>query len=177
MLKLPTGRIVACDPMHIDEYGKPFTQVFPTGEYPVQLAIAKEGSVELAAFARIYFSDEPVVKWQMALLQGQQPLPLGDEDIHGYSVDAGVGVFMDEEAKNALDLNLVDNMDATLYKELDKHYRNDWRYTMYAFGNHNLAAFTSGLGDGYYATYIGFDAKGVPCRLVTDFGIIEWNEK
>jgi len=30
-LKVSSGRIIACDPMHIDEYGKPFTQVFLIG--------------------------------------------------------------------------------------------------------------------------------------------------
>jgi hypothetical protein len=45
---------------------------------------------------------------------------------------------------------------------------------MYNFGKHNLAVFTTGLGDGCYNTYIGFDAKGQPCRLLTDFAIFDW---
>ena len=62
--------------MHIDEYGKPFTQVFPTGEFPVQLSVAKLNDAETIAFARISFSEEPVVKWKFALLEGQLPIPL-----------------------------------------------------------------------------------------------------
>jgi hypothetical protein len=65
-------------------------------------------------------------------------------------------------------------MDGAVYKEMDKHYRNHWRYTIYKFGNHNLAAFSTGEGDGYYATYIGIDAKGETCRLLTDFGLFDW---
>lgn len=175
-LKVVSGRIIACDPMHIEEYGKPFTQVFPTGEFAVQLSIAKTDEAETIAFARINFSNEPVVRWEVALQGEQAPLPVGSEQMRGYSVDAGVGVFIDAEANRALDLKTVDNMNGAVYQEIDKHYRNDWRYAVYNFGNHNLAAFSSGEGDGYYGSYIGFDASGKPCRLVTDFNIVTWKQ-
>ena len=174
-IKISSGYIIACDPMHIDEYGKPFTQVFPTGEFPVQLSIVNLGDREEIAFSRILFSSASVVKWEFALLKGQQPLPVGGEEMHGYSVDAGVGIFIDEAANKLLDFETTSqNSDGMLYKEMDKHYRNDWRYALYSFGDHNMAAFTSGQGDGYYATYIGFDAQGKPCRLLTDFGFFDW---
>lgn len=173
-IKLSGGRLVACDPMHIDEYGIPFTQQFAKGEYPVQLAIAKLDLEERVAFARILLSDAPVVKWEFALQEGQTPLPLGLKKRHGYSVDAGVGIFIDEAAAKALDRKVVNDMDGAVFAALDKHYRNDWKYSLYPFGEHNLAAFTTGLGDGYYSTYIGFDAEGKPCRVITDFGLVEW---
>jgi hypothetical protein len=178
-IKVISGHIIACDPLHIDEYGKPFTQVFPTGEFPVQLSIAEVAGEETAAFARINFSDEPVVKWQLALLEGQQPLPVGDKEIHGYSVDAGVGIFMDQQATKALDTKRIWDLESKheLFKEMNKHYHGGWRYAIYNFGEHNLAAFTTGVGDGRYATYIGFDADGKPCRLVTDFRLFDWQKK
>jgi hypothetical protein len=176
-IKIASGYIIACDPGHIDEYGIPFTQVFPKGEFPVQLAIAKVGIEETIAFARINFSDGPVAKWEFALLEGQPPIPVGGKEMHGYSVDLGVGIFIDRDASKVLDKSNLTDSDAALYKEMDKHYHNDWRYTMYNFGQHNLAAFSSGFGDGYYATYIGFDATGKPCRLITDFGFIDWSGK
>ncbi|WP_207496965.1 DUF4241 domain-containing protein [Aridibaculum aurantiacum] len=178
-LKITTGRIVACDPLHIDEYGLPFTQVFPTGEFPVQLSIAGVEGEEMVAFARIKFSDEPVVKWELALLEGQKPLPVGDEEIHGYGVDAGVGIFMDQDAIKGLNPKQIWEMESKheLFKEMDKHYHPDWRYTMYSFGSYNLAAFTTGVGDGRYATYIGYDAAGNPCRLTTDFKLFDWKNK
>jgi hypothetical protein len=178
-IKVISGQIIACDPLHIDEYGKPFTQVFPTGEFPVQLSIAEVGGEETAAFARINFSDEPVVNWQLAVTEGQKPLPVDDEEIHGYSVDAGVGIFMDLESTKALDTKRIWDLESKheLFKEMDKHYHGGWRYTMYNFGQHNLAAFTTGIGDGRYATYIGFDATGKPCRLVTDFRLFDWKKK
>jgi Protein of unknown function (DUF4241) len=176
-LKVPSGRIVACDPLHIEEYGKPFTQTFPKGEFPVQLAIGYLDGEEISAFARILFSNEPVEKWEFALLEGQSPLPVGGNKMHGFGVDAGIGIFLDEEAVKAFDLSKTEDMYREVLKKMTEHYRVRWRHAMYDFGNHNLAAFSTGVGDGRYATYIGFDAKGQPCRLVTDFQIFDWREK
>ncbi|MEO6721007.1 MAG: DUF4241 domain-containing protein [Ferruginibacter sp.] len=172
-IKIVSGQIIACDPGHIDEYGIPFTQAFPTGEFPVQLSIVKVDAEETIAFARVKFNDEPVEKWEFALQEGQPPIPVGGKEKYGYSVDLGVGMFVDKEASKVLDKNNLTDLDAALYKEMDKHYHLGWRYTMYNFGNYNLAAFSSGFGDGRYATYIGFDANGKPCRLLTDFGFFD----
>ena len=176
-LKIVSGQIVACDPLHIDEYGIPFTQIFPTGEFPVQLSIAQTGEGDLVAFARIKFSDEPVEKWELALQKGQEPLAVDDEEIHGYGVDGGVGVFIDKETIKTLNLDASGDIDPELHKAMEKHYHNTWRYTMFGTGKHNLACFTTGLGDGKYATYIGFDAAGKPCRLLSDFHLFDWKKK
>ncbi len=118
-IKIPSGHIIACDPMHIDEYGKPFTQVFPTGEFPVQLSILELEGEQSIAFARINFSDDPVTRWEFALLEGQPSIPVGGRKKHGYSVDAGVGVFIDEAANKALDQEAVTQMDRGIYKEME----------------------------------------------------------
>lgn len=177
-IKIVSGRIIACDPLHTDEYGIPFTSLFPTGEFPVQLSIAQTSGENLIAFARINFSGEPVEKWELALLEGQQPIPVGDEEIHGYGIDGGIGIFIDEEAKKVLDKSKLidDKLYDPLNKKMDKHYHNTWRYSMYNFGQHNLASFTTGLGDGRYATYIGYDGKGKVCRLLSDFGLFNWRQ-
>ncbi len=175
-IKIRSGHIIACDPLHVDENGKPFTQIFPTGEFPVQLSIAKLNNEESTAFARINFSNEPVEKWEFALLKGQKPIPLGGEEKYGYGVDAGKGIFIDEEAGKALLKNTVDSTFGLISQAMDKHYHKRWKYAMYDFGNYNLAAFTTNFGDGYYATYIGFDANGRPCRLLSDFGLFDWNQ-
>ena len=178
-IKIISGRIIACDPLHTGEYGIPYKQRFPIGEFPVQLSIAQTGEEDLVAFARINFSDEPVAKWELALLEGQKPIPVGDEDIHGFGVDGGIGIFVDEETKKVLGKSKLidDELYGPLNKEMDMHYHNTWRYTMYNFGGHNLAAFTTGKGDGLYGTYIGFDANGKICRLLSDFALFNWREK
>lgn len=172
-IKITSGRIVACDPILVAEYGNPFIQIFPAGEFPVQLSLARLGDAATTAFARIYFSDEPVARWEFALLQAQKQTSPGYETDHGYVVDAGLGAFMDVDAKNAL-LRKGDAFEDELYKELKKHHYKNWKYTMYTTDNYNIACFTTGFGDGHYATYTGFDAKGKPCRLLTDFEIFDW---
>ncbi|RYY71718.1 MAG: DUF4241 domain-containing protein [Chitinophagaceae bacterium] len=176
-LKVSSGKIIACDPLHVEEYGIPFTQQFPVGEFPVQLAIAQVGLEEMIAFMRVKFSNKPVVKWEFALQKGQQPLPIGGSEIHGYGVDAARGIMMDVEARKHLNAEKLTSMNDTLYQEMDKHIHNGWRYALYNFGDYNLAAFTTGFGDGRYATYIGFDIEGKPCRLLTDFDFFDWKKK
>ena len=176
-LKIASGRIVLCDPLHIDEYGIPFTQTFPDGDFPVQLSIAHFQQEELTAFARIKFSEAPVARWEMALQKDQEPRAVGSKDFHGYGVDGGVAVFIDEQASKALDQKIAANFDSELFASMDAHRHDNWRYGMYNFGAHNLAIFTTGFGDGRYATYIGFDAEGKPCRLLTDFGLFDWRKQ
>ena len=176
-LKVETGRIVACDPFLIEEYGKPFAQIFPTGEFPLQFSIANIGGEETIAFARINFSDTPVAKWEVALLPGEKPVAVNGKSEYGYVADAGIGVFMDEQAMKAISSQTPPQLNSILKKEMDKHYRLYWRYAMYNVGQHNIAAFTSGAGEGRYTSYIGYDAQGKPCRLLTDFGLIDWRNK
>jgi len=176
-IKIESGHIIACDPLHIDEYGIPFTQLFPTGEFPVQLSIAQLDNEEMIAFARINFSDAPVEKWAFALQKDQKPIPVGGEEMYGFGTDSGVGIFLDEAAAKEPGNEKAASMNADLFKAMEKQYHNGWRAVTYTFGNHNLAAFSTGASDGYYATYIGFDAGGKPCRLVSDFGIVNWKKK
>ncbi len=176
-IKITSGKLITCDPLHIDEYGTPLTKVFPTGEFPVQLAIARLEDEEVVAFARINFSDEPVAKWEMALNEKQKAVPFGQDDIKGYSTDSWTGLFIDTAAYRSIDKEQILREDGTAYKELEKNRRKNWRYAMYNFGDHNAALFSTGYQDGYYATYIGYDAKGNICRLVTDFDLFDWRKK
>lgn len=175
-IKLPSGKLVACDPILIEEYGIPFTQQFPTGEFPVQLSIARQGPEERIAFARIKFSNEPVAKWAFALLKDQEPLPVGGKKMHGFVVDGGLGIFADAETIKTLNTAPMQSLSDSVYREMDKHTHYDWRYNIHSSGNHNLAMFSTGFGDGRYATYIGFDANDKPCRLLTDMDIFSWKQ-
>ena len=176
-IKISSGLVTICDPILIDEYGIPFTQVFPTGEFPVQLSIARQGLEEYIAFARIKFSDEPVSKWEFALQKDQEALPVDGKDIHGFVADGGHGIFVDHEAAKVLDRKNLLSLNDSIYREMDKHNHHFWRYNIHEFNGHNLAMFTTGFGDGLYATYIGFDSSGKPCRLLTDMNIFNWKKK
>lgn len=170
MLHVESGKLVTCDPINLGVTA-PFTQKFPVGNFPVQLALEEEGNYREPAFARVLFSDKEVVRWEDAVTPGQQHYALTDSIIHCYSVDAGMGVFIDSVA--AAVFNQLSSANPT--KQWDKAFMGDWQWgRVYSFSNHNLACFTSGAGDGCYGTYIGFDAEGKPCRLLTDFGLQRW---
>ncbi|RYF93250.1 MAG: DUF4241 domain-containing protein [Chitinophagaceae bacterium] len=139
--------------------------------------MASIGGEEKVAFARILFSNAPVVKWQMATTADQQSLPVGGEELVGFSVDGSTAIYMDETVKKNFDPKLAENYSSPLFVEMDKHYRRRWRFTMFKVGENQLAACNTGMGDGYFASYIGFDSTGAPCRLTTDFNIFEWRQK
>ncbi len=178
-IKIETGKIIACDPIVMKD-AKPFSQTFPIGQFPVQLAIAKTYNDERVAFSRILFSDNVVVKWEYALQAGQKQIPINDKTLYGYGVDAGMGLFIDEKANKVFTQVYKENedmWDQVFIKEMDKNYRNTWNYMLYVFNGHNFAAFSTGYGDGSYGTYVGYDSKGNVCRLLTDFGLVEWWKK
>jgi len=50
-LVLPTGRIVACNPLVFDE-AEPFTVAVGAGSYPVSLAVAKVRETDQASHSR-----------------------------------------------------------------------------------------------------------------------------
>jgi hypothetical protein len=178
-LNSETGRIIACaGPVIYDV--KPFVQQFPIGQFPVQLSVATFDKQERIAFSRICFSDSPVVRWEFALHSGQKQLPLFGKKAYSYGVDAGIGMFLDAEAGQAYNkLEKPDTVffDRRITDEMDKHDHLSWQYGIYSFQGHNVAAFTSGWGDGHYSTYIGYDKDGQICRLLTDFGLINWWKK
>jgi hypothetical protein len=169
-IKIESGKIIACDPIIMKD-ATPFTQSFPKGEFPVHLAMAKIYDYERVAFSRIVLSDKPIVKWEFALLEGQKLISLSDSGAYCYSVDAGIGIFIDSLSKG-----LFDKKDLSEWKNvfITKASKNGDKGFIHEFEGHNLAAFTTGLGDGCYSTYIGFDKEGKVCQLLTDFGIVAW---
>ncbi|MDP4087607.1 MAG: DUF4241 domain-containing protein [Bacillota bacterium] len=180
-INLETGKVVACDPAMTYQQ-EPFITQFPTGRFPVQLAIAKVNGNEneLVGFSRILFSEEPVVKWEFALKKGQEPISIFGKTMYYYPVDGGLGQFMDESSFNKLEkLDEHSNSQVldTLFAELDKHTGRSWQFANTSYKNINMVAFTSGFGDGRYSTYVGYDKDGKPCRLLTDFGLVEWLEQ
>lgn len=153
---------------------KEYTDSFPIGDFPVQLSLARLKEVEVVAFARILFNQNPVVRWSYALLPGQKNIPIGGKEIIGYPVDAQLGLFMDKAAYQALQKDTMNNRRTVILKATSTHKHEGWRYGFYEFDHQNLAVFTSGIGDGIYANYIGYDASGKICRLLTDFAIFNW---
>lgn len=180
-LWLPTGRVVACDPL-VYSNPQPFTRTCPPGRYSVYLHLLPDD--ELIAYAELRISTAAVARWEMAVNARQDPATLAADEIFGYPVDAGAGCFMDETT-----VALLDQHDADLQAELGDDYisyfdnyvddelfrgptatgHDHCLLQPYPDKENNAAVFQSGYGDGFYATYVGLDAGGQPVKFVTEF--------
>jgi len=172
-LLLPTGRLVACDPFVFPEM-EPFSFSLPRGTFPIILSIAHIVTDQRVAFAIIRFRQSSPVAWDMMTVGEQDTSTLKEDEFFGYPVDAGTGCFMDRSAGRLLNERMreQDTFYETMIAEMNKTYRHTWSWLDMMFGDANLIAFSSGYGDGMYASYAGFDADGEVSVVVTDFSVI-----
>ncbi|HZZ42899.1 MAG TPA: DUF4241 domain-containing protein [Tepidisphaeraceae bacterium] len=170
-LKVPSGRITASDGYILD--AKPFAQLVPVGEHRLLLAIAVIETDERIAFAKLQFADAPVTRWEIAVRSGQDPKSLKPGEVFGYGVDSGTGCFGDSEAYKLVseaDGDFPDKMMAE--SQMVYRHTRDWLSIETTAGS--FAVFSSGYGDGFYASYFGYSAAGSVVSLVTDFGLAKW---
>ena len=101
IINLPTGRIIACDPLITNDM-KEFKINFPQGQFAV--LVHKERESNCIAYVEIVFADEEIVAWKLATTEDQNIDELKGEEIFGYPVESGMGCFMDFETQ---DLSLI----------------------------------------------------------------------
>ena len=172
-INVPSGKLIACDPFVMASEAIPFAMEFPKGRFPVRLSIWENGVDQRVAFASVVFKNAPPVAWEMLTLGKQSVATLKNDEIFGYGVDSGTGCFMAVEAQRGLSqlMESNDNWFEELADEMDKTYRHTWSWLNKEFDGANLVCFSSGLGDGFYASYAGRDEAGEICTVVTDFGV------
>ncbi len=177
---LPSGKLVACDPVITSDMN-PFTTKFPKGDFSVLLH--KERESNCVAYAEIIFSSAEVEDWKLAVTEGQHVKDLTEGEVFGYPVESGMGCFMDADTQNALnDLEQrlyqskgVDFMG--IYEEFFHEYFFDENGAIDQFAflkpseKHpgTIFAFETGYGEGFYASYIAYDKNGAPVKIVTEF--------
>jgi len=169
-LRLPSGRIVALEPLVVYD-AQSFTVTVPPGEYVAEVAIADPGNDPRVAFARVVFSSaKPVAYWKLAVW------PRSDADrvaagVHlGYPVDGGTGSIMDAVAAEDLE-NLREG--EGFFELIDSDIAHPI-HQLFDTERSNLAVFSTGIGDGVYSSYFGFASSGEPVMLVSDFGMFPW---
>jgi hypothetical protein len=195
-LVLTSGKLVACDPLSKPEKkGYCCVNLMP-GSYPVTLSIADfepRNTDDLSnedlefmrykkiACAMLVIGDRSPVEWEITLRPGQNLRSLKKNQIFGYGVYSGIGSFMDEDAAQVL-RNLIDDFKyhTKLCDELQRNAVNDGvDWASIHPGDRtpaNIIAFSSGQGDGFYASYWGYDSRGDIACLVTDFLILDQKE-
>ncbi|KQS91497.1 DUF4241 domain-containing protein [Chryseobacterium sp. Leaf394] len=177
---LSSGKLVACDPVLTNDM-KPFTTDFPKGEF--QVLLHKERESNCVAYGEIVFAKNEILNWEMATTQGQNIKDLANEEVFGYPVESGMGCFMDLESQNSLN-DLEQKLFQRkgddfmgIYEEFfhEHFFDENGAIDQYAFLKpdeeqpRNIFAFETGYGEGFYASYIGFDVNNNPVKIVTEF--------
>lgn len=172
IVTLPSGTVVACDPL-MNEPGKPFVQTVLPGRYPVDLALARTaGEGERIAMARIAFTSRRPSVWVAALRKGESHQSMRKGQIPGYFTASGTGCFMDGELAKHADVAGADDIDQLL-ADLTENYRPQRFWREYAVDRRNtIVMFSTGEGEGTYGSYFGIDEAGDMSVLVTDFRAI-----
>lgn len=169
-MKVESGRLIACDNVNISQMPC-FTEKFPVGDFPVQVALTRFGTCERVAFSRILFSKDSIAHWEFALLPGQEAIGIHDSLTYGYTVDAAIALFIDSVSNCALTQTGDDGWNEAF---MTPWTNNCYTGYIHKFGEHSLAVFSSGEGDGRYSAYIGYNISNQPCCLLTDFGYVNW---
>ncbi len=178
-LKIKQGRIIACDPTdgHDDVSIKPLNADFPKGKYLCEVSVAclDESAEEYVGFARIKFSQERPVRWELALREGENAEIKPKNGGFGYPVESGIGCFMDISAQKEYKIKVKKNEDYwdDIEDEMAERDEKACGSMIWAMDDSNMALFPSGYGDGKFPSYIGYDEDEKICRLVTDFLIID----
>jgi Protein of unknown function (DUF4241) len=173
---LPTGRLVASDAFIIDAL--PFTTVVPPGRHPVSiLRVDLAGPDRRAGVALVRVAPDEPVRWELALVEGQDPGVLGPGEFFGYGVDGGTGSFTSPEATERLkDLAAYRTYSEALMAGLNPDggvFPLSFTVEVDPASGANVVAFPSGFGDGAYPSFIGFDRHGRPVVVLTDFGVLD----
>jgi Protein of unknown function (DUF4241) len=163
-LRLPTGR-VAADSYFTGET-KPLGERAQPGAHPVRITLARSvdrKAGEHVALATLVVSGRPTVRWQ----------PAG-----GVGVDGGTAAFSSAEGAASLgDLLARDEPGWTAWNDhsTDALAAHDFAVAdleVPGGGGTNVIEFSTGLGDGGYALYVGLDTNGRATRFVLDCGLL-----
>ncbi len=175
-LIVPSGHLVACDPGFPDAQStQPLAPSVLPGRYPVLLGIAQGADGDQrVAYALLQVQAQRPVRWVPARRAGTPP-----EDAlgAGYTVESGLGCFMDAQAARVLVQRLQTDPDynVRIAEAVDQHFVDTWGCAMLSLTPRtqaNLIAFSSGAGEGVYATFAGYDASGRVSCFVTDFALL-----
>lgn len=192
-VNLPTGEILACDPLVELEDAKTFIQRVPTGKYPVKISVVPSKEYgDRYACVKVEFSKNKPVIYELAVTGVEEDMDEANEnEFYGFGIDAGMGCVVDkktqeeyikyweklveeEEADNPFD-DIFDDLLTESAKKYPKYQREygDWANWTIPNTDLNIPIFTSGWGDGYYSCYFGYDKDGELCGFYIHFIDIE----
>lgn len=164
LLSLPSGWIMLSDP-HLLHMASPLAAAVEPGDYPVSLSVAHIPEQEDARIAglRIGLRAGHPVAWAPAMRGDGEP---------AFGVDSGLACVVD--ADNDQFRQRMGEAFEALSRELETSEQPcPWgRWGPSPHGPFAILAFPAGFGDGFYSSWWGLDAEGLPVCLVTDFRVL-----
>lgn len=172
---LPSGRVVACDPIHLYDL-QPFAQALAAGSYPIVLSVAqaRESGAQRVAYAMLRIRDDTPVRWALATKVRTNTDQMSGNRADGYGVDVGLGSLMDLEAAHFLRAKMdEDDWYHNHIFESSEANQPEWaNIVLDPATGLNFAVFQTGFGDGFYSSYWGYDEFDRITCLVTDFQLL-----
>lgn len=188
-INCPTGKIIVSDPLAYLPSGR-FSPVLdktiPIGTYPVQIAIYRNESIGIRmCTAKLKIKKTNAVKYECARSTSESAsFKAKDGDLSGFPVDAGMISFCDErvalEYQNFLEEWYKENSDKNHYDDYFASFFNESYHLFPQYqreggdfiewtnpnSHHKMVMIASGLGDGFYQSFWGYDDDNEICELI-----------
>ncbi|MCM1535987.1 MAG: DUF4241 domain-containing protein [Clostridium sp.] len=187
---IPSGRVVAADPLTYMSGNYVIAPVLeeeiPAGSYPVEVSICRNEYVGIRmCTARLKIKETPAVRYELAEpVSGTAAFQSEDGAKCGFPVEAGMMCFID--AKGAKDYeqfilnwhkenpgkNHYDDYFAELFaqsaEKLPQYQREGGDFIEWTNPDNGqrMVQIASGLGDGFYQCFWGYDESDEICELV-----------
>ncbi|MGW6934634.1 DUF4241 domain-containing protein [Lentzea sp. NPDC054927] len=163
-IRLPSGKLLVADPGWLHTDPKPLTATAPPGEYPVDVfELAEDGKSAWTVACRVTVKDAPVTSWDLALLDGEHELSLGDGEFFGNPVDTATLALVDQagvKAYQQADIDAATAGEAVFHRLSDPKTGTD-------------LVIVPGWSDGAYPVWIGRTEDGAIGCFILDFRVPE----
>jgi hypothetical protein len=194
-ITIPTGQMLVGDPLSYmcdPDNNIPYLKTVPIGKFPVTACVVSS-EIDCARYAavKVDFSNDIPIRYEEALSGNEDLENFAGDNFFGFPVDAGLAAIADKAVADAYcaffdkwenenpNGNFYDDYFSEIfvqsYRENPKYQRRggDWINWTIPNSKYQMPIFQSGLGDGAYPVYFGYNASAQICRLVIHFIDIE----
>lgn len=188
----PTGRVVTADPFYyLYKWGEPpiiapvLNIEIPKGSYPVEIATAQNEFVGIRiCSARIKIKNTAAVRYELAVPTEETAAVIcSDGPMTGFPVECGMMCFCDEQTADEYRTFMAKHNYTNAYDDYFKDilvrrseaedpenkYDEDFAEWTNPDSGSRMAIIHTGLGDGFYQVFWGYDEDSDICELTAPF--------